>query len=262
MDWSSVLGKRLKLDVDKANAAVTAAGSGIESPAPFSSSSIKKRREDGANSSKATATNATAAVIGNGKKTPVPFSSSSIKKQRDGGANSSKAAPPAGGIRKYIKTLSVLTILTVIFSIVIVGVAIMTASSKKFDVESITENDIPLAIGAGIGQTSVMAALFSTISPMGLLEETDLDREKKQKEDEKKKKNNNSNSNKKKKSSTSTQKSTQNSKRKTKTKRPRGRRPRRTRAMRSRKMPARYIRKSPRGLRFLRGLLRLLIEKR
>lgn len=223
MDWSSVLGKRLKLGVDRANAAV-AAGSGKEAPGPFSSSSIKKRREEGTNSFIAT--------------------------------------PPAGGVRKYIKVLSVLTLLTVIVSIVIVGVAIMTASAKKFDVDSITENDIPLAIGAGIGQTSVMAALFSTISPMDLLEEIGLDRDKKQKEDERKKNKNTKKKtkNKKKKSSTSTRKSTQNSKRKTKTKRPRRRKPR-TRAMRPRKIPTRSIRKSPRGLRFLRGLLRLLIRR-
>ncbi len=111
----------------------------------------------------------------------VPFSFSFIKKRREGGTNPSKATPPAGGVRKYIKTLSVFTLLTVIVSIVIVGVTIMTAS-KKFNV-SITKNDIPLAIGASIGQTSVMAALFSIISPLDLLEEIDRDKDKKQKED-------------------------------------------------------------------------------
>lgn len=142
---------------------------------------------------------------------------------------------PVGGIQKYIKTLCLLTILILIISIVIVGIAIMTAS-KEFDVDSITENDIPLAIGAGIG----LAALVSTISPMNLLEEIDID--KKKKED---KKNNN-------------KKNTQrNSKRKVKTKHPRRIKPRK-KIMRPRKMPTRSIRKSSRGLRFLRGLLRLL----
>lgn len=199
----------------------------------------------------------TAAATGSGKEASVPFSSSSIKKRREEGANSSKATPPAGRLRKYIKTLSVLTILTVIMSTVIVGVAIMTAS-KKFNVDNITENDVPIPIGAGIGQTSVMAALYSTISPMDLLQEIDLNREKKQKEDEiKNRKKNNKNNYKK--YSTSSQKSRQKRKRKTKTKHPRGRKTR-TRAMRSRKMPVRSIRKSPKGLRFLRGLLRLLIK--
>ncbi len=66
---------------------------------------------------------------------------------------------------------------------VIEGVAIMT-TSKKFNVDSITENDIPLAIGTGIRLTSVMAVVFSTLSPLDLLEEIDRHKDKKQKENE------------------------------------------------------------------------------
>ena len=235
MDWFSKLDKRLKLD--KANSNVTS-----------SSLLIKRRREEGVNSSKKTPTNIAKHF---GKKTLVPHL---IKRRREEGVYPSKAT--AGGERRYIKALSVLTILTVILSIVIVGVAIMT--TKKFDVDSITENDIPLAIGAGIGQTSVMAALFSTISPMDLLEEIDLDRDKKQKEDEKKKsKNNNKKNMKSNKPSTSGRKKPQNKKKKTK---PRRKKPRR-KVMRPKKMPARSLRRSSRGLRFIRGLFRFLLRR-
>ncbi len=73
MDWSSVLGKLLKLAVDKGNATAAVKGSGKEAPAPFSFSFTKMRREGGANPSKATPTNATAAAIGSGKEDPALF---------------------------------------------------------------------------------------------------------------------------------------------------------------------------------------------
>ena len=83
---------------------------------------------------------------------------------------SMKATPPSD--RKFIKILSLLILLTMVVSIVIA-----TTYSPKVD--SITENDIPL----GIGETSVMAAVFSIISPIDLLEEIDFDKKKKLKEE-------------------------------------------------------------------------------
>ncbi|KAK3884969.1 hypothetical protein Pcinc_010812 [Petrolisthes cinctipes] len=87
-----------------------------------------------------------------------------ISKEGGGGGS-----PP---LYTYIKWVSVMTLVTVVIAAVAVAAA-YASMGESFDIDVLTENDIPLAIGGGVVQASLGMALLSTFSPMSFLDEVE-----------------------------------------------------------------------------------------
>ena len=71
-------------------------------------------------------------------------------------------------IHRYIKWVSILTLLVVIASSVTFFIAYRVMGAK-FDTDALTENDIPLAIGGAATGAGVGMALLSLFSPVSLI---------------------------------------------------------------------------------------------
>ena len=112
-----------------------------------------------------------------------------------GRGNDVAPQPRSSPLFRYIKQVSILTLLIVIIAVVAVFVSYRVMGAE-FDTDLLTENDIPLVVGAsvlgGVGLGAMLASAFSPVSFIrdqhNFLDEIEVPERKKREEDDKKNK--------------------------------------------------------------------------
>lgn len=178
---------------------------------------------------------------------------------------------PTSGIRRYIKWVSVLTLIVVVVAGGTVFIAYRSMGAE-FDTDLLTENDIPLAIGGAAAGAGVGIALLSVFSPVSfikgdgvggiLMDEIELpEREAKKKDKKAQDKNASAAENRRRQAADEKMRKNNREKaRKRNTQKNKTKIAQKRRRLKANKR-LKGLRRAPKGLRFLRGFFRLLFKR-